>query len=183
MPGSSTGGRSGNVAMSERLPPIASTVRRRVESKRSLRCSSRETPCWLMPSTRATLSWVSWRALRSSRSVISSAMSSAERFSSCAAERGRGAPSCRRGSRSSRSSMIGELGEVPVRDGGSGVGVGWVGESAVTPARAPTVAHDGLRRRSRRAVSAGGAWYGRYAAPGPRLPPIAPRRFRRPGFR
>lgn len=43
MPDSSTGGRSGNRAISERLPPIASTVRRNVDSNTSLRCSSRET--------------------------------------------------------------------------------------------------------------------------------------------
>ena len=42
IPESSTGGWSGNRAMSERLPPIASTVLRNVDSNRSLRCSSRE---------------------------------------------------------------------------------------------------------------------------------------------
>ena len=81
IPESSTGGRSGNVAISERLPPMASTVLRSVESSRSLRCSSRETPSWLMPSWCATLTWVSCRALRSSRTVISSAISSAARSS------------------------------------------------------------------------------------------------------
>ena len=55
MPDSSTGGRSGNLAIRERLPPMASTVFRSVESSRSLRCSSRETPSWLMPSSRARL--------------------------------------------------------------------------------------------------------------------------------
>ena len=44
--------------MSERVPPIASTVRRNVDSNTSLRCSSRETASWLMPSSRATLTWV-----------------------------------------------------------------------------------------------------------------------------
>ena len=44
MPVSSTGGRSGNLATSERLPPMASTVLRSVDNRRSLRCSSRETP-------------------------------------------------------------------------------------------------------------------------------------------
>ena len=42
MPASSTGGRSGKRAISDRLPPIASTVLRSVDSSRSLRCSSRE---------------------------------------------------------------------------------------------------------------------------------------------
>ena len=37
MPESSTGGRSGNLAMSDRLPPMASTVLRSVESRRSLK--------------------------------------------------------------------------------------------------------------------------------------------------
>ena len=37
---------------------MASTVLRSVESSRSLRCSIRETPSWLMPSWRATLTWV-----------------------------------------------------------------------------------------------------------------------------
>ena len=55
MPASSTGGRSGKRAISDRLPPIASTVLRSVDSKRSLRCSSREIASWLMPSSRATL--------------------------------------------------------------------------------------------------------------------------------
>ena len=44
MPESSTGGRSGNVAISERLPSMASTARRSADSSRSLRCSRRETP-------------------------------------------------------------------------------------------------------------------------------------------
>ena len=38
---------------------MASTVLRSVESSRSLRCSSRETPSWLVPSWRARLTWVS----------------------------------------------------------------------------------------------------------------------------
>ena len=47
MPASSTGGRSGKRAISERLPPIASTVLRNVDSRRSLRFSSREMASWL----------------------------------------------------------------------------------------------------------------------------------------
>jgi len=47
--------------MSERLPPIASTVLRSVDSNRSLRCSSRDMASWLTPSSRATLAWVSSR--------------------------------------------------------------------------------------------------------------------------
>ncbi len=39
----STGGRSRKRAMSDKVPPIASTVLFSVESRRSLRCSSRET--------------------------------------------------------------------------------------------------------------------------------------------
>lgn len=50
IPNSTTGSRSGNSATRERLPPIASTDFRRVESKRSLRFSRRETPSWVMPS-------------------------------------------------------------------------------------------------------------------------------------
>ena len=38
MPERSTGGRSGSMAMSERVRPIASTVRRSVDSNTSLRC-------------------------------------------------------------------------------------------------------------------------------------------------
>ena len=43
MPDSSTGSRSGNVAISEKVPPTVLTVLRSVESSRSLRCSSRDT--------------------------------------------------------------------------------------------------------------------------------------------
>ena len=43
MPDNRTGSRSGNSATRERLPPMASTYLRRVESIRSLRLSSRET--------------------------------------------------------------------------------------------------------------------------------------------
>ena len=44
IPASSTGGLSGKRATSDRQPPIVSTVLRSADSRRSLRCSSRETP-------------------------------------------------------------------------------------------------------------------------------------------
>ena len=52
MPDRTTGARSGNSATSERLPPIASTVFRRVDSKGSLRFSRRETLSWVTPRCR-----------------------------------------------------------------------------------------------------------------------------------
>ena len=60
---------------------MASTVLRSVESSKSLRCSRRDTPSCVMPSSRARVTCVSCRALRSSRNVISSAISSAARSS------------------------------------------------------------------------------------------------------
>ena len=70
----STCGRLGKRAISDRLPPMASIVLRNVESRRSVRCSIRDTASWLTPSSRAMLTWVRRRALRNSRSVISSEM-------------------------------------------------------------------------------------------------------------
>jgi hypothetical protein len=51
MPERTTGSLSGNSATRDRLPPIASTVFLKVESRRSLRCSRRETLSWVMPSS------------------------------------------------------------------------------------------------------------------------------------
>jgi len=60
---------------------MASTVFRSVDSKTSLRFSRRETLSWVIPSFLAILICVSLRACRSSRKVISSAISSAARAS------------------------------------------------------------------------------------------------------
>jgi Branched-chain amino acid transport system / permease component len=81
IPDSTTGGRSGNSATSDRLPPMASTVFRSVDSRRSLRFSRRETLSWVTPRALAMRICVSLRALRSSRKVISSAINSAARAS------------------------------------------------------------------------------------------------------
>src|SRR5579871_2336903 len=53
MPERTTGAQSGNSAISERFPPIASTVLRSVDSKRSVRFSRRETLSWVTPSVLA----------------------------------------------------------------------------------------------------------------------------------
>ena len=47
MPESSAGGLSENLATSDKLPPMASTVRSNVESGKSIRCSIRDTASWL----------------------------------------------------------------------------------------------------------------------------------------
>jgi hypothetical protein len=80
-PDNLTGATSGNSATRERLPPSASTERRRVEMWRSVRLSIREICSCLTPSFLAIWVWVIFRALRSSRRVSSSAMSWAARFS------------------------------------------------------------------------------------------------------
>ena len=65
MPDRTTGARSGNSATSERFPPMASTVFRSVDSKRSLRFSRRETLSWVIPRVLAIRTCVSLRARRS----------------------------------------------------------------------------------------------------------------------
>jgi len=60
---------------------MAWTVFRSVESNRSLRFSRRETPSWVIPNFFAIRTCVSFRAWRSSRKVISSAISAAARAS------------------------------------------------------------------------------------------------------
>ena len=45
--------RSGNLAINEKLPPMVSPVLRIGKSGRSLGCSSREMPSWVIPSSRA----------------------------------------------------------------------------------------------------------------------------------
>ena len=81
IPLNTTGLRFGNSAIRRRSPPMAFTAFRNVDSNRSLRFSSREIPSCRIPSAFATRTWVIFLARRSSLSVISSAMSTAARFS------------------------------------------------------------------------------------------------------
>jgi len=81
MPDKTTGGLSANFATRDRLPPMASIVFWSVNNMRLVRFSRRETLSWLMPSVFVMRVYVSFRARRSLRSVISSAISSAARAS------------------------------------------------------------------------------------------------------
>lgn len=89
IPDSLTGSRSGNWATRDRFPPMASMVFLSVDSKRSLRCSRRDTLSCVIPSFLAIRTCVSLRACRSSRKVISSAINSAARASTFFRWRGR----------------------------------------------------------------------------------------------
>lgn len=88
IPDSPTGSRSGNWATRDRWPPMASMVFLSVDSKRSLRCSRRDTLSSVIPSFLAIRICVSLRTCRNSHKAISSAISSAARLNFLTLERG-----------------------------------------------------------------------------------------------
>ena len=134
MPDNSTGGRSGNRATRDRLPPIASIVLRNVESNRSVRCSSRETPSWVMPSSVATCAWVSLaRPAQLAQSHFLSDEVGSPVLDPAASLRDRVLRSCLPRSKPSRTSFLREPGEMPVEPL-----VRSVDQSAIKPSGAST---------------------------------------------